>query len=49
MGVHVIITLGVPHDHRDRIRLDDQVLRQLPGLIRSSLSRRLVRIPNAIR
>jgi hypothetical protein len=40
-GVHVILTFGIPHDHRDGVRLDDQVTSQpaclLGGLLGGSL------------
>src|SRR5690242_13521523 len=43
-GVDVIAAIFIPHDHRDRVRLDDQVLGQPPGLVGGSVRGRHVRV-----
>jgi len=45
-GVHVVVAVGVSHDHRDRVRLDDEVPGQLPRLVGSGLGGRLVGVSN---
>jgi len=41
-GVHVVIAGFVPHDHGDRIRLDDEVPGKLPCLVGGGLGGGLV-------
>src|SRR5690242_10164318 len=43
-GVDVIAAVFIPHDHRDRVRLDDQVLGQPPGLVGGGIRGRHVRV-----
>jgi len=45
-GRDVITAVLVPRDHRDRVRLDDQVGGQPPRLISGSERGRLIRIPD---
>jgi hypothetical protein len=44
--MHLELAVPVPHDRRDRIGLDDQVVRKPLGLLLRGDRRRLVRIPN---
>jgi hypothetical protein len=46
-GVDVVAAVRVPHDHRDRVRLDDQVLGQPACLIGSGLRGRLIRVSDS--
>jgi hypothetical protein len=42
--VDVVTAVFVPHDHRDRVRLDDQVLSQPARLVGGSFRGCLIRV-----
>jgi hypothetical protein len=43
-GVDVVAAVFVPHDHGDRVRLDDQVLGQPACLVGGGFRSRLIRV-----
>jgi hypothetical protein len=45
-GVDVVTAPSVPHDHRDRVRLDDQIVGQPACLAGGGLRDCLVRVPD---
>jgi hypothetical protein len=44
VGVDVVTAVFVPHDHRDRVGLDDQVPGQLACLVGRGIRGRLIRV-----
>jgi hypothetical protein len=45
-GADVVPALFVPHDHRDRARLDDQIVGQRACLAAAGFRGRLIRVPD---